>query len=67
LYKALKKYYDLLKHKSSLLIQIYIGKIGLRAFLFEYKVLEIAIPYYPYSNIPETIIYLVLDYYNLAI
>jgi hypothetical protein len=67
LYKALKKHYDLLKHKSSLLIQICTGKVGLRAFLFEHKVPEVAIPWYPYNNVPETIAHLVLDCCDLAI
>jgi hypothetical protein len=67
LYKALKKHRDLLKHKSSLLTQICTGKVGLRAFLFEHKVPEVAIPQCPCGNTPETAAYLVLDCCDLAI
>ena len=43
--KPLKKHIGLSKHESSLLVQIRIGKVGLRAFLFERKVPDIASPH----------------------
>jgi hypothetical protein len=65
-YDTLKKHYDLLKHESSLLTQICTGKVGLRAFLFEHKVPEVATPWYPYSDAPETAAHLVLDCCDLT-
>ena len=60
-YDVLKKHHGLLKHESSLLTQICTGKVGLRAFLFEHKVPEVATPWYIYGNAPETAVHLVLD------
>jgi hypothetical protein len=60
-YNALKKHRHLLKHESSLLIQICTGKVRLCAFLFERKVLEVAIPRCSYSEAPETAAHLVLN------
>jgi hypothetical protein len=65
-YNALKKHHGLLKYESSLLTQICTGKVGLRAFLFEHKVPEVATPWCIYSEAPETAVYLVLDYWNLV-
>jgi hypothetical protein len=64
-YDALKKHQHLYKHKSSLLTQIRTGKVGLRAFLFERKVLEVATLQCLCSEAPETAAYLVLDYLQL--
>jgi hypothetical protein len=66
-YDALKKHRDLRKHESSLLTQIRTGKVGLRAFLFERKVLEVATTRYPCGEAPETAVYLVLDCRDLAL
>jgi hypothetical protein len=66
-YEALKKHRDLLKHESSLLTQIRTGKVGLRAFLFEHKVPEVATPRCPCGDAPETAAHLVLDCRDLAI
>jgi hypothetical protein len=60
-YDALKKHRDLCKHESSLLTQIRTGKVGLRAFLFERKVPEVATPRCPCGDAPETAAHLVLD------
>ena len=65
-YDALKKHHGLLKHESSLLTQIRTGKVGLRAFLFERKVLEVATPRCIYSDTLETAMHLVLDCQDLA-
>jgi hypothetical protein len=42
--KTLKRYSDLRKHESSLLVQARTGKIGLRAFLFQRQVPDVATP-----------------------
>ena len=42
-------------------MQIRTGKIGLRAFLFERQVPDLATLLYRYSEVPETTVYLVLD------
>src|SRR3954469_22266949 len=60
-YNALKKHQHLRKHESSLLTQIRTGKVGLRAFLFERKVPEVATPRCPCGEAPETAAHLVLD------
>ena len=60
-YDALKKHQHLHKHESSLLTQIRTGKVGLRAFLFERKVPEVATPRCPCGEAPETAAHLVLD------
>jgi hypothetical protein len=60
-YDALKKHRHLHKHESSLLTQIRTGKVGLRAFLFERKVPEVATPRCPCGEAPETAAHLVLD------
>ena len=60
-YDALKKHRDLLKHESSLLTQIRTGKVGLRAFLFERKVPDVATPRCSCGEAPETAAHLVLD------
>ena len=65
-YDALKKHRDLLKHESSLLTQIRTGKVGLRAFLFEHKVPEVATPWCPCGEAPETAAHLVLDCRDLT-
>ena len=65
-YDALKKHRDLLKHESSLLTQIRTGKVGLRAFLFERKVPEVATPRCPCGDAPETAAHLVLDCRDLT-
>jgi hypothetical protein len=65
-YDVLKKHRDLRKHESSLLTQIRTGKVGLRAFLFERKVPEVATPQCPCGEAPETAAYLVLDCHDLA-
>ena len=65
-YDALKKHHGLRKHESSLLTQIRTGKIGLRAFLFERKVPEVATPRCSCGEAPETAAHLVLDCRDLA-
>jgi hypothetical protein len=65
-YDALKKHKDLRKHESSLLTQIRTGKVGLRAFLFERKVPEVATPRCPCGEAPETAAHLALDCRDLA-
>jgi hypothetical protein len=60
-YDALKKHRHLLKHESSLLTQIRTGKVGLRAFLFERKVPDVATPRCSCGEAPETAAHLVLD------
>jgi retron-type reverse transcriptase len=60
-YDALKKHRHLSKHESSLLTQVRTGKVGLRAFLFERKVPEIATPRCPCGEAPETAAHLVLN------
>jgi hypothetical protein len=59
--KALKKHRYLLKHESSLLTQVRTGKIGLRAFLFEQRVPEVATPRCSCGEAPETAAHLVLS------
>jgi hypothetical protein len=58
---ALKKHLLLRKHESSLLTQIRTGRVGLRAFLFERRVPEVATPRCPCGEAPETAAHLVLD------
>lgn len=58
---ALKKHLLLRKHESSLLTQIRTGKVGLRAFLFERRVPEVATPRCPCGEAPETAAHLILD------
>jgi hypothetical protein len=65
-YDALKKHKGLRKHESSLLTQIRTGKVGLRAFLFERKVPDIATPRCPCGDAPETTAHLVLDCQDLT-
>jgi hypothetical protein len=65
-YDALKKHKDLRKHESSLLTQIRTGKVGLRAFLFERRVPEVAKPRCPCGEAPETAAHLALDCRDLA-
>jgi hypothetical protein len=65
-YDALKKHHGLRKHESSLLTQIRTGKVGLRAFLFERKVPEVATPRCSCGEAPETAAHLVLDCQDLA-
>jgi hypothetical protein len=65
-YDALKKHYGLLKHESSLLTQIRTGKVGLRAFLFERKVPDVATPQCICGKAPETAAHLALDCQDLA-
>ena len=60
-YNALKKHHGLRKHESSLLTQIRTGKVGLRDFLFERKVPEVATPRCPCGEAPETAAHLALD------
>ena len=64
--KALRKHKDLLKHESSLLVQIRTGKVGLRAFLFERHVPEVVTPRCRCGNAAETPQHLVLDCSELA-
>jgi hypothetical protein len=65
-YDALKKHRHLLKHESSLLTQIRTGKVGLRAFLFERKVPDVASPRCPCGEAPETAAHLALDCRDLV-
>jgi hypothetical protein len=65
-YDALKKHHGLLKHESCLLTQIRTGKVGLRSFLFERKVPEVATPWCICGEAPETAAHLVLDCRDLA-
>src|SRR5260370_29237467 len=65
-YDALKKHRHLLKHESSLLTQIRTGKVGLRAFLFERKVPDVATPRCLCGEAPETAAHLALDCRDLA-
>jgi hypothetical protein len=65
-YDALKKHRHLHKHESSLLTQIRTGKVGLRAFLFERKVPNVATPRCLCGEAPETAAHLVLDCRDLA-
>jgi retron-type reverse transcriptase len=65
-YDALKKHKNLLKHESSLLTQIRTGKVGLRAFLFERKIPEVATPRCPCGEAPETAAHLALDCRDLT-
>jgi hypothetical protein len=64
-YDTLKKHQHLCKHESSLLTQIRTGKVGLRAFLFERKVPEVATPRCPCREALETAAHLVLNYLRL--
>src|SRR5258708_1500008 len=65
-YDTLKKHHDLRKHESSFLTQIRTGKVGLRSFLFERKVPDVATPRCPCGEGPETAAHLVLDCRDLA-
>jgi len=65
-YDALKKHHNLRKHESSLLTQIRTGKVGLRAFLFERKVPDVATPRCLCGEAPEYKAHLVLDCRDLA-
>jgi hypothetical protein len=65
-YDALKKHKDLRKHESSLLTQIRTGKVGLRDFLFERKVPDVATPRCLCGEAPETAAHLALDCRDLA-
>jgi hypothetical protein len=58
--KALAKHQGLRKHESSLLTQIRTGKIGLRGFLFERRVPDIASPLCSCGSEPETPDHLIL-------
>jgi hypothetical protein len=64
--KVLCKHKKLLKHESSLLVQIRTGKVGLRAFLFARKVPEVATPHCRCGDAPETPQHLVLDCVELT-
>ena len=64
--KALRKHQGLRKHESSLLTQIRTGKVGLKAFLFQRKVLEIMTPYCHYGLGKETPVHLVIFCLDLA-
>ena len=66
LFKILEKYHSLSKHESSLLTQIRTGKVGLRAFLFERKVPEVATPRCLCGEAPETAAHLTLDCQQLS-
>jgi hypothetical protein len=59
--KALSKHEGLHKHYSSLLTQVRTGRVGLRAFLFERKVPDIATPWCQCGEGLETAAHLVLD------
>ena len=61
LIKALLRHKGLCKHQSSLLTQIRTGKVGLRAFLFKRKVLDVATPWCQCDRGKETAAHLVLD------
>jgi hypothetical protein len=58
---ALSRYKCLCIHQSSLLTQIRTGKVGLRAFLFEKKVPDVATPWCQCGGGLETAAHLVLD------
>jgi hypothetical protein len=60
-YDTLKRHHGLCKHESSLLTQIRTGKVSLCAFLFEHKVPEVATPWCPCGEAPETATHLALD------
>ena len=58
--KALRKHQGLRKHESSVLTQIRTGKIGLRAFLFQARVPDVATPLCRCGNEPETPTHVIL-------
>jgi hypothetical protein len=64
-YEALQKHNGLRKHESSLLTQIRTGKVGLRAYLFERQVPEVATRC-PCGDAPETAAHIVLDCRDLT-
>ena len=57
----LRLYEDLTKARSSILTQAKTGKIGLNAFLYQRKVLDVDSPLCRCESAPETVPYIIIN------